>query len=187
MEVTGFNETVSAIQDHLKEIERNASRAVRLAGQAYANDVKMLSPYKTGTLRRSIHVEKVVVDGEQTYVVVGTDLPYARRQEYGFYGMTDSLGRTYHQLPRPYFRPPLDTEMSKYIAIMKGALPSNFGTYNTTLGRMIGNAMTSEDLFSGNLRTYSFGGTSETSENDFIPVSEMWSTTIKDPSGGWRK
>lgn len=37
---------------------------------------------------------------------IGTDLPYGRRLEFGFYG-TDSLGRTYAQPPFPHVQPAL--------------------------------------------------------------------------------
>jgi hypothetical protein len=36
--------------------------------------------------------------------------------------MIDKLGRHYYQYPHPYFRPPLDQQIGKYIAIMKGDL-----------------------------------------------------------------
>ena len=92
MEVVGLSDTIAAIQNVANGLINESKRQIKLAGQAYANDVKALSPYDTGTLRRSIHVEPVGLDGSQFYVLVGTDLPYARRLEYGFYDMTDSLG-----------------------------------------------------------------------------------------------
>lgn len=146
MEVLGLSETLDAIQEELDKIRKQAEVAVRLAGQAYANDVKSLAPYKTGTYRRSIHVEKITEENGMFYAIVGTNLPQARRLEWGFYNMTDSLGRHYHQLPLPHFRPPLDTEMDRYVAIMQGAFDE--GGYDTALGHMVGNAMISEDLFS---------------------------------------
>ena len=128
MEVTGLSETIDAIQAELNKIRKRAEAAVRLAGQAYANDVKALAPLgqdpKTGphgTYRRSIHVEAIIEEDGKYYAIVGTDLPQARRLEWGFYDMVDSLGRHYYQLPLPHFRPPLDTEMDRYVAIMQGA------------------------------------------------------------------
>lgn len=119
MEVFGLSETIDAIQGVANGLIQESKSQIKLAGQAYANDVKEGAPHLSGTLRRSIHVEPVFMEGGQFYVMVGTDLPYARRQEYGFYDMTDSLGRHYYQYARPYFRPPLDRQMGKYIAIMK--------------------------------------------------------------------
>jgi hypothetical protein len=39
--------------------------------------------------------------------VIGTDKPYGRRLEFGF-ADTDSLGRVYHQAPRPHMGPAVD-------------------------------------------------------------------------------
>lgn len=64
------------------------------------------APYRTGTLRRSIHIESDESSG-QPVVLVGTDVVYARRIEYGFIG-EDRLGRRYDQSPQPYLRPALD-------------------------------------------------------------------------------
>lgn len=122
MQVFGLNETIAAIQEEANAIIKQAETAVRLAGQAYANDVKALAPYLTGTYRRSIHVEKIIEEDGKFYAIVGTNLPQGPRLEWGFYDMTDSLGRHYYQLPLPHFRPPLDTEMSRYVAIMQGAI-----------------------------------------------------------------
>jgi hypothetical protein len=156
MEVTGFSETFAAIQGELNAIAQRAKDATKLGGQALANDIKKLAPASHypepgphGTYRRSIHVEpKIQEEDGKFFAIVGTDLHQARRLEYGFYDMTDSRGRHYYQLPQPHFRPPLDTEMDKYVAIMKGALEADFGEYDTALGHMVGEAMINEDLFS---------------------------------------
>ena len=76
---------------------------LRAAALVAQNDAKRRAPYLTGTLRRSIHME----DSGTNAVAVGTDVPYARRIEYGFAG-TDKRGRTYHQAAQPYLRPALD-------------------------------------------------------------------------------
>lgn len=80
--------------------------AVASGGLLVQNDAKRRAPYKTGTLRRSIHSE-VSGNRDQATAEIGTDAPYAARLEYGFDGK-DVLGRTYHQSPRPYLRPALD-------------------------------------------------------------------------------
>lgn len=38
---------------------------------------------------------------------IGTDAPQGRRLEFGFMGMTDSLGRLFHQPPFPHVQPAL--------------------------------------------------------------------------------
>lgn len=60
----------------------------------------------TGDYRRSITVQFYAGDG-QFIATVGTNLPQARRLEYGFHG-ADSLGRVYNQPPFPHFGPALD-------------------------------------------------------------------------------
>ncbi len=77
--------------------------ALLAAGWVIANDAKRRAPYITGTLRRSIRVEV----REHGVVVVGSEVPYARRIEYGFIGK-DSRGRNYHQAAQPYLRPAMD-------------------------------------------------------------------------------
>jgi hypothetical protein len=105
--------------------------AVTAGALLVANRWKQLAAYRTGTYRRSVHVgghtdrtpdfaQGPAQDGVEFHdvggaiatrdyaeVKVGTDVPYARRLEYGFFG-TDRLGRRYHQAPRPAARPAFD-------------------------------------------------------------------------------
>jgi hypothetical protein len=109
-------------------VMKNETIAVRLAGQEYANDVKAIAPYKTGTYRRSIHVE-MSTEGLHPVALIGTDVPYGRRLEFGFYD-TDSLGRKYQQYPRPHWRPAWDANLQKYRDIMLSHLNgTQAGTY----------------------------------------------------------
>lgn len=68
--------------------------------------------WRTGDLARSIAVGEVDVDGALAGVEVGTDVPYARRIEYGFSG-ADKLGRVYHQEPQPFLRPAVDVHAAE--------------------------------------------------------------------------
>ena len=117
---SGLARMASDIQRIGAAIQKNERNAVRLAGQAYANDVKAIAPYKTGTYRRSIHVE-MSTEGIREVALIGTDVPYGRRLEFGFYD-TDSLGRKYQQYPRPHWRPAWDANLPKYRDIMLAAL-----------------------------------------------------------------
>lgn len=83
--------------------------AMRSGALLVENDAKRRAPYKTGTLRRSIHTEVEAGEGKAE-ASVGTDVIYAARLEFGFEGK-DKLGREYHQPPRPYLRPALDENM----------------------------------------------------------------------------
>jgi HK97 gp10 family phage protein len=91
--------------------------ALRAAALVAQNDAKRRAPFLTGTLRRSLHQE----DKGSHVVSVGTDVPYAARQEFGFAG-TDSRGRTYHQAARPYLRPALDENKAEMVREFADAL-----------------------------------------------------------------
>jgi HK97 gp10 family phage protein len=117
---SGLNLLTRDLQKIAAGIQKNERAAVKLAGQAYANDVKAIAPYKTGTYRRSIHVE-MSTEGIREVALIGTDVPYGRRLEFGFMD-TDSLGRKYQQYPRPHWRPTFDHNLMKYRGIMLAAL-----------------------------------------------------------------
>lgn len=105
---------------------RTAERAVVAGALIIQNEAKRRAAYRTGTLRRSIHIGGHTdlasdyqkppdvpelpppdVGAHDVEVYVGTNLEYARRIEYGFQG-ADSLGRVYNQAAQPYLRPALD-------------------------------------------------------------------------------
>ena len=105
---------------------RTVERAVVAGALIIQNEAERRAPYRTGTLRRSLHIgghtdlatdyqqppgiselERPRIGDHDVEVYVGTNLEYARRQEYGFNG-ADSLGRVYNQAPRPYLRPAID-------------------------------------------------------------------------------
>jgi phage gpG-like protein len=110
MKVTGITEVRKALAALEKEILQRQKTAVKLAANEYKNDVQQDAPYKTGTYRRSIHVEMQGNDA----ALVGTNLPYARRLEFGFAG-ADNLGRVYNYSGKPHFRPNLDKNWQKYV------------------------------------------------------------------------
>ena len=101
-------------------------------GLLISNSAKDNAPYISGTLKRSIHVgghiaesapgfttndeggeysdvggNKITQTGAE--ILVGTNLDYARRIEFGFSG-ADSLGRVFNQPAQAYLRPALDEE-----------------------------------------------------------------------------
>jgi len=117
MKITGISEVRKALVALEKEIKQRQKTAVKLAANEYKNDVQQDAPYKTGTYRRSIHVE---MQGDDT-ALVGTNLVYAKRLEYGFVG-ADSLGRVYNYSGKPHFRPNLDKNHDKYVRIYEEEL-----------------------------------------------------------------
>lgn len=60
--------------------------------------------------------------------VVGTDAPQSRRLEYGFYDMTDSIGRHFFQVPRPHVGPAVNELSPEYERAFGDALDRIFGS-----------------------------------------------------------
>lgn len=109
VDLSGMADLQKSFKDLVSLAERNKTPAIKLVANRYKNDVQAGAPYLTGTLRRSIHVEMV----DSSSALVGTDLPYAKRQEYGFMDK-DKRGRVYHQKAHPYFRPPMENNQEQY-------------------------------------------------------------------------
>ena len=55
-------------------------------------------------------------------VVIGTNVEYAARVEFGYTG-PDSLGRTFNQQPRPYLRPAFASKIGNLIKNIKKEMP----------------------------------------------------------------
>ena len=73
-----------------------------------------------------------------TTATVGTNEPQGRRLERGFMGMTDSLGRLYHQPPYPHFGPAFDEVSPKFNAAVDAdvaAVLVAVATIDRALGR----------------------------------------------------
>jgi hypothetical protein len=59
---------------------------------------------------------------------VGTRKPQGRRLEFGFYDMTDSIGRHYFQPPFPHVEPAVNELSSQYEQAFRSALDDIFGS-----------------------------------------------------------
>lgn len=59
---------------------------------------------------------------------IGTRKPQGRRLEYGFYDMTDSIGRHFFQVPRPHVDPAVNELSEEYEQAFKDALDRIFGS-----------------------------------------------------------
>ena len=97
-----------------------------LVGAAQANTWKVFDN-PTGQLAGSIYF--YVVSPSQVAVAVG--VPYGARREYGFVGMTDSLGRVGTDRARPYMQPAVDDNQDQVAAIMAAAVNSALGRVAT--------------------------------------------------------
>jgi HK97 gp10 family phage protein len=118
-------EKFRALADDIKGPALEA--ATRAAALPVLNQVRITvpeggrTPYKTGTYRRSFHMETVEKSSERCRVEVGTDAPQARRLEYGFVG-PDKLGRVYNQAARPHIRPALDENRGAAVDEFRAAI-----------------------------------------------------------------
>ena len=73
----------------------------------------------TGTLADSLGVIPI----SPYEVGISAGVPYALRREFGFSGMTDSLGRFYPYDPaKPYAQPALDENADKVVQLMDEAI-----------------------------------------------------------------
>lgn len=130
--IDGINELDKRLGDFEEAIQHEILRDATLAGALIlVNAVKTkaleLHILETGTMIRSYHIgghpqltpdfnpgEGYAdiggeINGGTFYeLAVGTNVPYAARQEFGF-ADTDSLGRTYNYPARPHMRPAFDT------------------------------------------------------------------------------
>lgn len=59
--------------------------------------------------------------------VIGTHAPQGRRLEYGFYDMTDSIGRHFFQVPRPHVEPAVSELSEDLEDAFKAACDRIFG------------------------------------------------------------
>ena len=116
-DISDFTRFASDLEKIAQGIQKRERMAVNLAGNEYKSDVQRIIAHKSGTLRRSVHVEPSSNSGHPV-ALVGSNAPYARRIEYGFWDMTDSLGRHYYQRPQPAWRPAFDLNIAKYGRIM---------------------------------------------------------------------
>lgn len=120
--IAGDSEVAAALRRCGQSVSGRELVNPMLAGAQHPlNRAKELCAVLTGNLRRSLHAEVTEVGDHDVEVAVGTDVVYARRIELGFEG-TDSLGRTYHQSPRPYLRPALDETKGEVISTVARAV-----------------------------------------------------------------
>jgi HK97 gp10 family phage protein len=111
--------------------------AVRAGALLVQNAAKEKAPYRTGTLRRSIHTEIIEQRRNYAEATVGTDLVYAAQVEFGG-TITPKKAKMLHwvdretgqdvfahavtQVARPYLRPAFDENADAAVQEMGDAL-----------------------------------------------------------------
>jgi len=101
MKIRGMNELRRNISNFSRELNEVLPTALKAGALIIQNEAKKKAPYKTGTLRRSIHTEMI----SNTQARVGTDVEYAIHQEFG----------TSKMKAHPYLRPALDEKQQEVI------------------------------------------------------------------------
>lgn len=96
-------------------------QAMLKGGQMIANEaalnVRRNKSVVTGNLVGSIHPQIGEVTDNTVDVLIGTNVIYAKRVEYGFFGK-DKIGRFYAQAPRAYLRPAFDAKKGEALAFI---------------------------------------------------------------------
>ena len=120
--LVGAAELQRTLRDLAKIASPDVLRDAAAEGAKVIKDeAQRIVPVDTGALRESIDVQPLEQSNGAILIGIGSDMPYARRIEYGFVG-TDSLGRTYHQSAQPYMRPALDEHGGEAVAEITKAL-----------------------------------------------------------------
>lgn len=111
------------------EIDRTVQQQARL-GRALIRERASGRPGPniiTGQYLASWRIEAFpVADGGGADI--GTNAPQGRRLEYGFFDMTDSIGRHFYQVPRPHVEPAVSELSTQYEDAFKDALDRIFGS-----------------------------------------------------------
>ncbi|GAA0501526.1 HK97 gp10 family phage protein [Streptomyces olivaceiscleroticus] len=110
------------------EVERTVHRqAILLRGRIRANASGRPGPNViTGAYRSSWEIDSFPVP-HGGGAEVGTEKPQAKRLEFGFYNMTDSLGRHFFQPPFPHVEPAVNAISAEYEQAFREALDRIFG------------------------------------------------------------
>lgn len=82
-----------------ERLKRYLRAAMTEATTILSGDASAGAPFLSGALHDSIHP----IVSSPTHGEVVSDLPYSRRREYGFSGMTDSLGRYFANDPGRFY------------------------------------------------------------------------------------
>lgn len=136
VDVIGEEELRRKLQSLTEAVQGQALAAAVMSGaQVIQNAAKEKAPYRTGTLRRSIHTE---VEGNATRATakIGTDVVYAAQVEFGgtitpkkakLLAWVGSDGvkhfaRSVTQVARPYLRPAFDEQGDNAVVEVREAL-----------------------------------------------------------------
>lgn len=115
-----FNAALDALAARVQLAGRKLAMEAALLVEAEAKRVASsgIFAHPTGTTKRSIHSEPMTGDVNAYKAQVGPSTVYSRRLELGFDG-PDSLGRVFHQRPRPFMRPGRQNALPKVLGLAR--------------------------------------------------------------------
>ncbi|MFD7922544.1 HK97 gp10 family phage protein [Streptomyces sp. NPDC059740] len=105
-----LDDLAARLEDAADRVAPTIARNVRREAEHLRDDIRSNASGRpgpnviTGDYRSSWRVAPFAVSGGGG-ATVGTDRPQGRRLEFGFWDMTDSLGRHYFQPPYPHVEP----------------------------------------------------------------------------------
>ena len=115
-EAIGMDKVIANVNEIHDKIKRQVVVALKVGAMPIINQAKspppIGAPVRTGDLRRSIHSEAVTVSMNEASILIGSNLPYAERMEYG-----GSM-----QCPDGYLRKALDQQYPNAINEIKKSL-----------------------------------------------------------------
>lgn len=123
--VVGAAEAARAFITTASVVQARTAGVVAYHGKKYQAAVKRRASGRpgpnviTGKYRNSIQF-RMIRGGTTAAAAIGSDHPASHRLENGFFG-SDSLGRNYHQEPRPHYEPDLQAtadELQRSVAAM---------------------------------------------------------------------
>lgn len=132
--ITGLSELDLKVRYMREAAQAGLKLSVPEAAQLFVEEAQILVPVETGNLRDHIHAEPLedepyrqtmqVVPFDEAANEYGFDPAYARRIEYGFFGV-DKLGRHYHQAAQPYMRPAFDAKQAEARQVIADGVSEN--------------------------------------------------------------
>ena len=123
VEVVGDADLRQKLQSLTADVQGQVLAAAVLAGaDVIRNAAVAKAPYRTGTLKRSLHAELEGASTTQATAIIGTDAPYAAQVEFGGTitpkskkllhwvdaSGVDHFAKSVTQVARPYLRPAFD-------------------------------------------------------------------------------
>ncbi len=121
VQMRGLDTLSLKVKYMIRPVQAALKDGVDEAAAMFEATAKENSPVDTGANRDSITTAVVEDSPERQVRSIAPHMPYSARLEFGFVG-ADSLGRVYHQGPRPYMRPAFDSRKDEARDTIKEAV-----------------------------------------------------------------